>query len=151
MACGVAFIASSARFINITWRTTVRPSTSVVVGLSVSIVEQSVKPGKPLLCTCPENTRILAKLMQLQIQVQNVSLFSFLGLDELILQNMQKALTGEWQCLQCSFTSLRRDLVKGHVEAKHIDSGGFGCPFCGKVCPTRKALSMHNLRRHKTS
>ena len=55
--------------------------------------------------------------------------FHVLGLDELILQNMQKALTGEWQCLQCSFTSLRRDLVKGHVEAKHIDSGGFGGPL----------------------
>ena len=74
-----------------------------------------------------------------------------LGLDELILQNMQRADTGQWQCLVCSFTSPRRDLVKGHVEARHIDSGGFACKLCGNVCPTRKALSMHNLRRHKIS
>jgi len=71
------------------------------------------------------------------------------GLDELILQNMQRADTGQWQCLMCSFTSPRRDLVKGHVEARHIDSGGFACSLCGNVCPTRKALSMHKLRRHK--
>ena len=72
-----------------------------------------------------------------------------LGLDELILQNMQRADTGQWQCLMCSFTSPRRDLVKGHVEARHIDSGGFACSLCGNICPTRKALSMHKLRRHK--
>lgn len=74
-----------------------------------------------------------------------------LGLDALIAQNMQRSEGGQWLCMQCSFSSPRRDLVKGHVEAKHVESGGFACALCTSICPTRKALSMHILRRHKAT
>lgn len=74
---------------------------------------------------------------------------NYSGLDETIIQSMQKTENGVWFCLHCSFSSKHRHHVKNHVEARHIDSGGFICPECSTVCPTRKALAMHNSRKHK--
>ena len=71
------------------------------------------------------------------------------GLDDLIAQYMAKDDMGMWLCHQCDFSSRQRHHVKAHVESKHIDSGGFMCPVCAIVCPTRNALTMHNHRKHK--
>ena len=72
-------------------------------------------------------------------------------LDQMIKASMQKLESGQWQCLSCGFASLRGDHVKHHIEAKHINSGGAQCCYCITVCPTRKALAMHIMRRHKAS
>ena len=63
---------------------------------------------------------------------------------------MHKDDAGIWHCLQCHFNSKRCSVVKNHVEAKHIESAGFMCPYCSTICPTRNALTMHTGRKHKT-
>ena len=75
----------------------------------------------------------------------------YADLDQMIKASMQKLECGRWQCLSCGFASLRGDHVKHHIEAKHINSGGVQCCYCDTVCPTRKALAMHIMRRHKDS
>lgn len=57
--------------------------------------------------------------------------------------------TGMWHCNFCDLSSKKSSNVKNHVESKHIRSGGFGCKDCETVCPTRKALKMHEFRRHR--
>ena len=74
---------------------------------------------------------------------------SYLGLDELIYQNVDKDASGLWFCLQCNFSSNKKGNVHSHVEAKHVISQGVSCDVCGTICPTRKALSMHNSRKHR--
>ena len=36
--------------------------------------------------------------------------------------------------------------TRNHIEAKHIQSGGFQCLLCNAFSPTRHALKMHILR-----
>ena len=73
----------------------------------------------------------------------------YLGLDELICQNVDKDASGLWFCLQCNFSSNKKGNVQSHVEAKHVITQGVSCDVCGTICPTRKALSMHNFRKHR--
>ena len=76
-------------------------------------------------------------------------MLSFVGLDELIEQNMRKDETGNWTCSQCDFSSNRSSNTRNHIEAKHIESGGFQCLVCNAFSPTRHALKMHMLRKHR--
>ena len=39
--------------------------------------------------------------------------------------------------------------TRNHIEAKHIQSGGFQCLLCNAFSPTRHALKMHILRKHR--
>ena len=76
-------------------------------------------------------------------------IFSFVGLDALIEQNMRKDESGNWTCSQCGFSSNRSSNTRNHIEAKHIQSGGFQCSLCNAFSPTRHALKMHMLRKHR--
>jgi heterodisulfide reductase subunit C len=53
-----------------------------------------------------------------------------------------------YQCSFCTFTSDRSFTVKTHVESRHLMTGGLPCPACLYVCPTRKALKVHQRRKH---
>jgi len=70
-------------------------------------------------------------------------------LDAVISLNMEKRLDGNWHCLMCEFSSKKTSHVRNHIESKHFQGAGFPCTLCSKVCPTRNALSMHFLRKHK--
>ena len=85
----------------------------------------------------------------IEIYVALNSIIFFVGLDELIEQNMQKDELGIWGCMQCEFTSNKTNNVRNHIEAKHIQSAGFQCSVCNAVSPTRHAMKMHMLRKHR--
>ena len=54
----------------------------------------------------------------------------------------------QFACTQCGFASNRSSVVEVHVEAKHMETGGFVCPVCQKHCPTRNSLNIHKYRYH---
>jgi len=49
-------------------------------------------------------------------------------------------------CLGCHFQSKHKNVVKEHIESRHITSPGFSCTVCHRVSPTRKALKVHIYR-----
>ena len=73
----------------------------------------------------------------------------FVWLDEVIEQNMWKDDLGIWGCVQCEFSLNRSSKLRNHIEAKHMQSVGFQCSFCNAVSPTRHAMKMHMLRKHR--
>jgi len=80
----------------------------------------------------------------------NSGSFKLLGLDQIISANIYKdETTRHWHCHHCDFNSVKRSNVKNHVESKHVQSTGFECSACMVICPTRNALNMHILRKHK--
>ena len=137
---GSVCLVDSPRFGEIMWSITSRQNTSIVVGFNAATVTQSVQRGKRLPCISCGDIKILKR---------NKRISCYLGLDNLIGQNMQKGASGMWLCLQCDFNSSRRCNVQSHVEAKHVISEGVQCGVCGTTCPTRKALSMHFSRKHR--
>ena len=137
---GSVCLVDSPRFGEIMWSITSRQNTSIVVGFNAATVTQSVQRGKRLPCISCGDIKILKT---------NKRISCYLGLDDLIGQNMQKGASGMWLCLQCDFNSSRRCNVQSHVEAKHVISEGVQCGVCGTTCPTRKALSMHFSRKHR--
>ena len=65
---------------------------------------------------------------------------------------MTKLSTGSeviWRCNECGYESKKKTNTVEHVEAKHINSGGFLCPICQLVCVNRKALRNHTFRHHR--
>ena len=54
-----------------------------------------------------------------------------------------------WRCLDCGHISRSKTDVAKHVEAKHIESEGFSCYYCGKFCPSKNALQSHISRMHR--
>ena len=56
---------------------------------------------------------------------------------------------GIWGCVQCEFSLNRSSKLRNHIEAKHMQSVGFQCYFCNDVSPTRHAMKMHMLRKHR--
>ena len=54
-----------------------------------------------------------------------------------------------WRCVDCSYSSRNKAHVANHVEAKHIQSQGFNCEYCGKFCPNRNSLHVHISRNHR--
>ena len=52
------------------------------------------------------------------------------------------------QCLSCPYYSSTKATLRQHIEAKHIDTGGFSCSVCNKICSTRHAFKIHRLRYH---
>ena len=60
---------------------------------------------------------------------------------------MWKGDLGIWGRVQ--FVSLNRSKLRNHIEAKHMQSVGFQCSFCNAVSPTRHAMKMHMLRKHR--
>ena len=56
---------------------------------------------------------------------------------------------GVWGCLECNWESKYKSRVFDHVEAKHIETGGYSCTICGKFCPSYSSLKMHKSRYHR--
>jgi len=71
--------------------------------------------------------------------------------DAVISHNMEKRIEGNWHCVLCDFSSKKTSHVRNHIESKHFQDVSFPCDMCPTVCPTRNALSMHVLRKHKHS
>ena len=92
--------------------------------------------------------KYIKKFVQESTVLQSV--FTNAGLDEFIEQCLGRNADGLYQCLYCHFSSLHKQHVKNHCEAKHV-SGGVVCPNCGMTCSTRKTLAMHMSRKHVNS
>ena len=54
-----------------------------------------------------------------------------------------------YHCTHCELSSNKKTNVKNHVESKHVSTEGVTCGVCNAVCKTRKALKMHEFRKHK--
>eukprot|EP00096_Caligus_rogercresseyi_P003686 TRINITY_DN1709_c0_g1_i5.p1 TRINITY_DN1709_c0_g1~~TRINITY_DN1709_c0_g1_i5.p1 ORF type:complete len:298 (-),score=65.04 TRINITY_DN1709_c0_g1_i5:502-1395(-) len=54
-----------------------------------------------------------------------------------------------YNCLKCSYSSLRHLNVKRHIEARHFLTDGFKCSKCSGVFKTRETRSKHFLKQHK--
>jgi len=66
-----------------------------------------------------------------------------------VLANMQKTAAGNWTCLACSYSTSHRTNMYQHVEAKHVQTEGYSCPYCTKFCPNFKSLKNHKNRCSK--
>ena len=58
---------------------------------------------------------------------------------------------GVYTCTVCGYNARDKTRVYDHVEARHVESGGYSCPFCDKVCPSYSAFKMHKSRYHKAT
>ena len=56
---------------------------------------------------------------------------------------------GGWRCQTCGHISRTQQDIYRHVEAKHVSTGGFSCPFCGQFCPSLNSLRNHKHRHHR--
>ena len=54
-----------------------------------------------------------------------------------------------FQCSACEHFSRSRQNMENHVEAKHVQTEGWPCHLCHKVCPSRNAFNVHFSRHHK--
>ena len=50
---------------------------------------------------------------------------------------------GGWVCRVCDKWSKNKYHIVDHIEAKHIDTGGFSCVQCGRMFKTRDTLRRH--------
>ena len=72
-----------------------------------------------------------------------------LVLEDTISRYMDKNSDGRWQCSVCHFTSNKKSNVKCHVEAKHVETQGWECHVCNKLCPSLNAYNVHFHSNHK--
>ena len=72
----------------------------------------------------------------------------FLDLDSEIRSKMAKVGGGEWQCVDCGYTSRISNVYK-HVEGKHVEPSNYQCPLCDKVLRGLNAFNNHIYRSHK--
>ena len=71
-------------------------------------------------------------------------------LDEILEKSIYRnESTGMYHCAHCQLSSNKKSNVKNHVESKHVSTEGVSCSDCDVVCKTRKALKMHEFRKHK--
>ena len=79
--------------------------------------------------------------------------FSFMVEFVSLIQSKMYRVAGEssgvWQCSECSYSSKVKCNVSQHIEAKHIQHGGYYCFICHKTCPSKNAFRMHNKRNHE--
>jgi len=61
---------------------------------------------------------------------------------------MEPTLKG-WGCKMCGFDSNNKTRMWEHVEAKHVDTGGYHCKICTKFCKSSSSLRNHMDRYHK--
>ena len=54
-----------------------------------------------------------------------------------------------WACTVCGHATKQRYHLTTHIEAKHIQSDGFPCMHCNKLCPSKNALGTHVSRYHR--
>ena len=56
---------------------------------------------------------------------------------------------GVYTCTVCGYNARDKTRVYDHVEAKHVESGGYNCNICQKFCPSYMAFKKHNNRYHR--
>ena len=71
--------------------------------------------------------------------------------DEQIRQCYIRNEVGEFQCLVCNKKSRTQQDIYRHVEAKHVNTGGYTCPECNKYCPTMNSFRNHKFRHHRNT
>nr|ACO10423.1 Broad-complex core protein isoform 6 [Caligus rogercresseyi] len=54
-----------------------------------------------------------------------------------------------FSCLRCPYSSLNKDNLKKHIEARHFLTDGYTCDTCGRVFKTRETLAKHKIKLHK--
>ena len=74
-----------------------------------------------------------------------------LDMDEFIRSQMQKTVGGDWQCCYCGRQSKVKTNIFEHIEASHVETPGYVCDLCSKLCRTRNALRAHKHREHNSS
>jgi len=72
------------------------------------------------------------------------------AIDKAVVSQMQKN-EGGWQCLTCGWATKLRARCWEHVEAKHVETNGYSCPFCDKFCPSKNSLKFHKSKYHRES
>jgi len=70
------------------------------------------------------------------------------AIDQAVLSQMQKV-GGAWQCLACEWQTNHKTRCYEHVEAKHVQTNGYSCPFCEKFCPSKNSLKFHKSKYHR--
>jgi len=78
----------------------------------------------------------------------NIIHFKCIDLETEISEKMEK-LGDVWQCRDCLWTTKYKTRLWEHVEAIHVQSHGYNCPFCAKFCPSKKAWINHKSKFHK--
>jgi len=70
------------------------------------------------------------------------------ALDHAVVAQMQR-IAGVWQCLTCGWETKFKTRLFEHVEATHVHTNGYTCPYCDKFCPSKNSLKVHKSRNHK--
>ena len=52
-----------------------------------------------------------------------------------------------WQCAACGFLG-RKDNIRQHIEARHMENTNVSCEVCGKVYKTKHSLHNHVASKH---
>lgn len=80
-----------------------------------------------------------------------ISIESFKNCD-ILWSGMEDLMTslggGRWQCSVCGYQSKSTN-VKYHIEAKHIESSGYNCSYCGVFMKNRHLLNKHLSLQHR--
>ena len=71
------------------------------------------------------------------------------GLQEELMQYLDKISPSEFICLVCQYRGAQKHHVLNHIEAKHMKVAVHTCDICGRQCPTKNALYAHKSRTHK--
>ena len=53
-----------------------------------------------------------------------------------------------WQCKDCLWATKYKTRLWEHVEAKHVQSAGYCCPYCNKFCSSKNAWKQHKSKFH---
>ena len=101
----------------------------------------------------PDNwTFFLCDITRLYKDFSDISFCQMLGsADDQIRQCYIRTELGEFQCLVCDKQSRTQQDIYRHVEAKHVNTGGYVCPECSKYCPTMNSFRNHKFRHHRNS
>jgi len=70
------------------------------------------------------------------------------AIDKAVVSQMQKV-EGGWHCITCGWETKLRARCWEHVEAKHVETNGYSCPFCDKFCPSKNSLKFHKSKYHR--
>ena len=89
------------------------------------------------------NSDNMSSMLTSVVSVVNVD-----ELDEKINTMMDKG-EGGWNCKACGKQFSKKDNLRQHIEANHIEGASHYCGQCGKVSRSRHALAKHIYVFHK--
>jgi len=81
--------------------------------------------------------------------IQGASADGNKDLYDIIRSKIQKTNDGLWMCGDCGKASKWKTNIFEHIEATHVESPGYQCEICLKMCKTKNALRSHKNREHK--